>query len=69
MLSLSELMPLTLKEKAQYVCNYGMYCNSSWEGKYKVNLYWLGTFYVQVWQDNHSHQIRGIVVKEALPCY
>jgi hypothetical protein len=65
MLSLTEITLLSLKEKAQYVWNKGMYCNSSWEGKYRINLYWLGTFYAQVWLDNHSNQIRGIVVKEA----
>ncbi len=39
MLTVTEIMILSLQEKAQYVWNTGMYCYSYWEGKYKINLY------------------------------
>ncbi len=65
MLSLTEIMVLSLQEKVQYVWNRGMYCNSSWEGIYRINLYWMGNFYAQVWLDNTSHQVRDIILKEA----
>jgi hypothetical protein len=65
MITLKEIKFLPLQKKAQYVWNKGMYCYSYWEGKYKINLYWLGSFYVQIWHDEEENQVRNIVFQEA----
>jgi hypothetical protein len=66
MLSLTEMMFLTLQEKAQYVWNNGRYCRSRRENRFRINLYWMGNFYAEVWYDNEKNQILDVVLKEAL---
>lgn len=65
MLSITEIRFLTLNEKAQYVWNNGRYCSSSREANFKINLYWMGNFYAEVWYNCESNQIADIVLKEA----
>jgi hypothetical protein len=59
-------MFLSLQEKAQYVWNKGMYCYSYWEGKYKINLYWMGNYYAQIWIEDDSNQLRDVVMKDSV---
>ncbi len=54
---------LPLQKKAHYVWNSGAYCYSYWQGNYKINLYKLGGYYVQVWQDEEENQVRNVVVQ------
>jgi hypothetical protein len=44
-----------------------MYYYSYWEGKYKINLYWLGSYYAQIWHDEEENQVRNVVLKEGSP--
>jgi hypothetical protein len=65
MLSITEMMFLTLQEKALYVWNNGKYRRSRWEDRYRINLYWMGNFYAEVWYDSEKNQIQDIFLKEA----
>ncbi len=65
MLTLRETIVLTLREKVDYVWNKGMYCYSYWEGKYKVNLYWMGNYYAQIWCEEESNEVMNVVLQEA----
>ncbi|MDO1450932.1 hypothetical protein Q0590_31955 [Rhodocytophaga aerolata] len=67
MLSLTEILFLTLQERAHYVWNKGMYCYSSWEGNYKITLYWLGNFYAQVWHEESSNLLLDVTLNETMP--
>lgn len=65
MLSITEMMFLTLQEKAHYVWNNGRYCKSRREDCYRINLYWMGSFYAEVWYNRQTNQIQDVVLKAA----
>ncbi len=61
MLSKLELRFLNLTERAQYVSDYGQYVNSRRESSRKVNLYLLGSYYVEIIYHANSNQVIDVI--------
>jgi hypothetical protein len=64
MLSMVELRFLSLNERAQYVWNNGRFITSRITGVYRTNIYWLGSYYVEVVINSKSNQIIDVVPKQ-----
>ncbi|QHT66687.1 hypothetical protein GXP67_08450 [Rhodocytophaga rosea] len=65
MLSPLQLRQLPLQQQAQYVCEYGKFVDSKFEGETTVNMYWLDKYYAEVIYNSLSNQVQDIELKEA----
>ena len=64
MLSIIELRFLSLNERAQYVWDNGRFITSKVGGIYRINLYWLRSYYVEVVYNSLSNQIVDVIPKQ-----
>ncbi len=61
MLSKLELRFLNLNERAQYVSDYGQYVSSRREGAHKINVYLVGSYYVEIIYHAGSNQVIDVI--------
>jgi hypothetical protein len=52
-----EFLTLPTEEQGGYVFSQGTYLASRQEGTYSINLYYLHTFYCELWMDQHSPEL------------
>jgi hypothetical protein len=59
-----ELRFLSLNERAQYVWNNGRFITSRINGVYRTNIYWLGSYYVEVAFNSEFSQIIDVIPRQ-----
>ena len=53
-----------MSERAQYVWDNGRFITSRIAGIYRTNIYWLGSYYVEVVINSESNQIIDVIPKQ-----
>jgi hypothetical protein len=61
MIEIYEFMALELNERANYLWEFGVYIMAREEGEFKINLYRVNTYYVEVFYSAKDNEI--VIIK------